>query len=564
LKRWSISTVWQNVRHLYGRERAASQLMASREKSIIELGHVTHAKIAAGGITDPELTAISQTVDGWDNMLRELQDQRDGENVPSAARLSDRVSEPAAGVQPHEEARADVKPVWKFGSFGAFLSVILLLALCLAISTVANQLLDTAVATGKSAVAEHVQSAANQVKEKLDEVKPELLGGPLTERAAGKVRDALQSKWSALTDFQHAADFDLLDVPLTYLLVHNVASKATLNIGGSIVANEMNVHAGIYAFLLIPLLAFAIGGYVSAWRMRVQSVKQVLWLSLVIGAANALFLTLLASLAGFSAAVDLPGRIGNIDVAYRFSSASALWNGFVLGTAFSLFGAMFRLAGFRWGKHWRSGVIPYGEAVHRAMMTLLYGFGLSLLYVLILLWIKGSLSAVLALLLPQLAVYVWGIANGSVFQMTNIFAGQGKQLDVSVFTGIQGAGMGEYAAEWNGFIIAAALLPIVLMLIAGMRMKQELGSSSRVAFVFSVAYAGLLSILTMLMRIGINVRGSSAVMDTKSVTMEAGFSALATFATSFIIAYACISLGLRWNRRRRSTPQKASGESISG
>ncbi|WP_135556446.1 hypothetical protein [Paenibacillus cymbidii] len=555
MTKWQMPTVWQKVRHQYGREREATQLMASREKSVIELGHVAHAKIAAGHISDPELTAISHTIDGWDRMLHELQERRgqDGANALSGYNFPDSVGgEPAKGDSAHGVARTGVHPVWRFGGFGAFLSVILLLAFCLAISTVANRLLDQAVASGKSAVAERVQGAADQVKEKLDEVKPGLLGGPLSERAAGKVRDALQSKWSALTDFQHATDFDLLDVPLTYLLVHNVASKATLHIGGNVVASELNVHAGIYAFLLVPLLAFAIGGYVAAWRMRVKSAKQALWLSLVMGAANALFLMLLASLAGFSTAVDLPGKIGSIDVAYRFSLASALWNGLVLGAAFSLFGAMLRLTGFRWGKHWRSGVIPYGEAVHQAMLTLLYGVGASLLYALVLLWIKGSLSTVLVLLLPQLAVYVWGIANGSVFHMTNIFAGQGKQLEVSVFTGIQGAGMNEYAAEWYGFLIAAALLPIVLFLLAGKRMKQDLGHSSKVAMVFSVAYAGLLSILTMLMQIGISVRGSSAVVDTKSVTLEAGFSGLATFVTSFIVAYACVSLGLKWNRRKLS------------
>lgn len=108
--------------------------------------------------------------------------------------------------------------------------------------------------------------------------------------------------------------------------------------------------------------------------------------------------------------------------------------------------------------------------------------------------------------LPQLAIYRWGIAIGNLFLMTNFIAGQGKQVEVAVFTGVQGAGMEGLAAEWRLYVLLSAPLPVALLLIAGMRMKPKFGEPHRQSMVFGAAYAVLMSFLMVLTRIGMTVR----------------------------------------------------------
>ncbi|THF84523.1 hypothetical protein [Cohnella fermenti] len=542
------------LRQLYERQRAASRLAAHREKSLLELGHVAHAKLQAGDISDPELGRISQAVGNWDRMLQELhgaEGRASGTEAPASDSVgSDRGRKGAASLP--DKLWTAARPVWKHGGFGALLSVVLLLALCLAIVTVGNRALNQGADIGRTAIAEQVQGAVGQVQEKLGETGQERLNGPLGERISGGIRDALESKLSAVTDLRSGIDFNLLKVPTTYLLVHNVESKAELNTGGGLVASELRVQSGVYAFLLVPLLAFLIGGYVAARRMRVQTAKQAAGLALVIGAVNAIVLALMTTLSGFSAEADLPGRVGSIGIDYSFSFFGALRNGFLLGALFGFAGAMLRLSSFRWARHLHGGIIPYGEPIRRAAATVAYGLGISLLYSLAVLWGTGAPSPLLVWLLPQVAFYVWGIANGNVFHMTNLLAGQGRQLEVSVFAGIQGTGTGEAAAAWNGFIAASVLIPIVLLLLAGMRMKMNSGRSSQTAAVFGLVYAGLLSVLAMLLRIGVTATGSSALFNTKSIAMTAGFTVPGVFMTSFVAAYVLVSIGLRWSFGRRS------------
>jgi hypothetical protein len=301
----------------------------------------------------------------------------------------------------------------------------------------------------------------------------------------------------------------------------------------------------------LPLLAFLIGGYVSAWRSRIVSLKQALLQSLIVGVANALLMALLTQTSGFSSAMDLPRGIGSVDVVYRFSAASALLNGFVLGTLFSLTGALLKLGGLKWAKIFRSERHSYGEPIRLAAATIAGGVCLCFVYMLILLWSKGMLSATLVLLLPQFAVYAWGIASGNLFHMTNFLASQGKQMEISVFAGIQGTGLEGYASEWNLYVILSALLPLALLLYVGMRLKPGSGSLHRQTIIFSTAYAVLMALMMMLTRIGMTVHGQAAFIDVKSFTLEAGFSALGTLVTCFIVAYVCVTAGTKLNTRYR-------------
>jgi len=545
------------IRRLYARERTAARLMEYREKAVLELGCLAHRKIASGQLVDPELASASQAVDGWDRMLGRMLEQEGTE--AGSARLATAVG-PEASSRPNDKGMAAVPPdigsgateasrvgiqsILQKGLFGALLSVMLTLALCLALSTVANSALNQAVTSGKASVADKVQG-------KLEAVKPDRLNGKPGEQAAEKVRGLLEDKWSAFARFQGDSDFKIVDVPTTYLLAHNVKSAAQIRLGNNLISSDMQFQIGLYAWLLVPLLAFLVGGYVAARRMRMITVRQAVWLALVIGAANALLSWLLAQLSGFSAAMELPRGIGSAAIDFGFSPASGLLNGFALGTVFSLTGALLRLGGFKWAKLMRDGTLPYGEPIRLAAATIVRGVCLCLIYALVLLWAKGALTTVLALLLPQLAIYLWGIANGNLFHMTNFIAGQGKQVEVSVFGGIQGAGMEGATAEWHLYLLLSALLPVALLLFAGMRMKPKSGDPHRQTMLFSAVYALLMSLLTMLTRIGMTVRGQAAFIDVKSFTLEAGFSTLATFATCFIVAYVCVMLGVKAGARQR-------------
>ncbi len=553
--KWFLAAGISKIKRLYARERTAVRLLESREKSIAELGNLTHRKLRAGQIADPELAKVSQAIDGWDRMLGQVLQQSKQDAIsarpfvePEASGHPSDAGEadvpPAVGSDAHGQPLGGVSPFFKQGLFGAFLSVMLALTLCLALSSLANSALNQAVDSGKEAV-------AGKVQDKLEAVKPDRLNGKAGAQVAEKVRGLVEDKWSAFARFQGESDFKIVDVPTTYLLVHNVKSEAHIQLGNNLVSSDMQFQIGLYAWLLVPLLAFLAGGYVAARRMRIVSVRQAVWLSLIVGAANALLSGLLTQLSGFSAALDLPRGIGSANIDFGFSPASALLNGFALGAAFSLSGALLRLGGFKWAKLIRGEALPYSEPVRLAAATVVRGVCLSLVYALALLGAKGAMTTVLALLLPQLAIYLWGIANGNLFHMTNFIAGQGKQVEVSVFGGIQGAGMDGAAAEWHLYLLLSALIPVVLLLIAGMRMNPKFGDPQRQTILFSAAYAVLMSLLTMLTRIGMTVRGQAAFVDVKSFTLEAGFSALATFATCFIVAYVCVTLGVKASARYR-------------
>lgn len=561
MTKWFPASRLSAVKRAFARQRTAVRLWESREKSIIELGHLTHRKIGAGQIKDPELEKASQAIDGWDRLLGQALEQRGPDAVPArptaeadAARRppdtgdADAPASGGAGAQGRPVADG-ARPFLRHGLFGALLSVMLALALCLALSTIANSALNQAVDSAKQAVADKVQG-------KLEAAKPDRLRGQAGVRISDQVRTLAEDKWSALARFQEASDFKLLDVPTAYLLVHNVQSKAHLRLGNDLVTSEMRFQIGLYAGLLIPLLAFLLGGYASARRMRIDSVKQAARLSLVIGAANALWSGLLAQMSGFSTFLALPRGIGSVEADFGFSLASAMLNGFALGAAFSLSGALLRLGGLKWAKRLRGEALPYGEPIRLAAAMIVRGVCLCLVYALALLGAKGALTTVLVVLLPQLAIYGWGVANGNLFQMTNFLAGQGKQVEISVFTGIQGAAMGGGAGEWHLYVLLSALIPVALLLYAGMRMKPELGDPRRQTMVFGAAYALLMSLLAMLTRIGMTVRGQAAFVDVQSFTLEAGFSVLGTFATCFILAYVCATLGAkvgaRYRQRRRT------------
>jgi hypothetical protein len=559
------------VKRFYRRQQTAAQLLESREKSIVELGILTHRKIAGGQIADTELAAVSQTIDGWDRLLGQL--LAEGKGKPASIQPNGQEMQPDVTMHLGEQGgdtlsstvgnetlgrwRIRINPFVWHSLFGALLSVILTLTLCLALSTIANMAINQAVTFGKAAVANKVQ---DKVQEKLDVIKPDKLNGKLGTMATEKVRALVESKWSAFTRFQSEADYTLLDVPTTYLLVHNVKSQAHLGLVSNLASSEMQLQIGLYVWLLLPLLAFLIGGYVSAWRSRIVSLKQALSLSLIVGAANALLMVLLTQTSGFSSALELPRGIGNVDIVYRFSAASALLNGFVLGTLFSLTGALLKLGGFKWAKIFRSERISYSEPIRIAVAAIAGGVLLSFVYMLILLWFKGLLSATLVLLLPQLAVYAWGIASGNIFHMTNFLASQGKQMEISVFAGIQGTGMEGYAAEWNLYVILSALLPLVLLLFIGMRLKPRFGGLPKQTMIFSAAYAVLMALMMLLTRVGMTVRGQAAFIDVKSFTLEAGFSALATLVTCFIVAYVCVTAGAKLNARYRFRRQSSMTE----
>ncbi|MDF2722300.1 MAG: hypothetical protein K0Q59_1975, partial [Paenibacillus sp.] len=316
----------------------------------------------------------------------------------------------------------------------------------------------------------------------------------------------------------------------------------------SLASGGVTVQLGIYALLLVPLLALAFGGYFAAWRMKLKSLREAAVLALIVGIGYSLFLATLALTSDMSAHSSLPRGIVGVEASFRFDPARALLHGFALGALGSLAGCMLRIGVRAAAKELRSRV-PYGRPVGMAALAVVAGIGAALLYAGIVLGAKGLLSPIWLAALPQLAIGLWNVAQGNSLQLTDLAANGGSSISVSLFGGISGNGAAQaYGAEWNPYIAAFAVVPAILLVLAGVWLRGARGAaaeSNGKALVFGIAYAAFMSLTVSLTEVSAAAYAQIGSRSIGSFALQAGFSLAGTFLVCFIAAYLLSLCGMR-------------------
>lgn len=573
------------------RERLGVQLSAEKDKALLELGKLARAKVAAGQITDRELAAAAEDVGRWDRALRKnLAETADADGVEAAAEPAS--SGPFSAFGEHISFRSRFRRLarlsaWrdtastivKHGLLGALLSIVLLAAIGQALSMGANRLLETAVTEAGQTVADNVRERAETARTSLAAnridwpafVPEQEIGNFIRDKLPdlSRLQERLPAGW------QEANLPTLFEAPRIILLLNNVPAELSLSVniappGGRVeseaaVAGGATFGLGLYAFLLVPIVALLFGSYMAARRMKLASLRAAAGLSLTIGVVYALFLYLLTQVSDLSTGGALARGLVGAELIFAFSATQALLHGLTLGTLCGLAGCGFRL-GIRKTIAALRFRVPCGRAIGLAALVACAGIGIGLLYAGIVLFAKGALTPVALALLPQLAIGLWNVAQGNSLHLSDFAADGGSAVRVSLLGGIGGSEAADtFGADWNLFIYLFALVPVVLLALAGIKLRNTNRSGETTgdgnardiadkpgngAIAFSFAYAVLMTAIVLLTNVSATAYGRIGPLSIGSFALEAGFSPTGTFIVCFIAACLLSQLGIRMRRLR--------------
>lgn len=355
---------------------------------------------------------------------------------------------------------------------------------------------------------------------------------------------------------------NLAGVPETIMYTNLV--RAELNASGlsDLLSGGMGISLKWIPILLFPLLSLGIGGYLSARRYSLRLTRDVLPVSLGIGAAYGLFLLLLSFLAGFHHQMDtkilFTSLKGSVD--YTFSAGEALFHGVLFGTLFSWLGQ--KLCGGRY----KSGKAPESfRPIKEAMLATGRGWAAASVLMLIFLLVNEGedLPFRSALqLMPQLGGYAWGVANLGKLSI----AMGGDQMAASVWAGISSVqGKVTPLLTGGGYPLLARLVIVValgVLLWSGKRLAVHSGSLrvklGRV-LQFSLVYALSLAFLALVSNVELVFHGGAfATYEANGEAIAVGIGAIPMFLSSFALAFAVLSAGSILFKSRSRGAQESS------
>ncbi|MBB5173869.1 hypothetical protein [Texcoconibacillus texcoconensis] len=356
--------------------------------------------------------------------------------------------------------------------------------------------------------------------------------------------DALADELGAMAGM---LSFDGFINMMDMIMMAHFVGFSVVGSGGELAELSMSAQTGLYLYLLVPLVALMIGGFVSAKQNAHFGVFERFNLSVVIGAVYGAVLAVFSLFAGTSMALDM-GEFGgpgmDIAVSGQYSFFAALWHGFLLGTIFSFFGALMQFGPPKVTSH-LSGRLTYGESLHQAISTVIRGVLLSVFVLLVVFLVQfgGEVfddTFMFIVLLTQLGGYLWVLLNFIPFSMSADMFGESGALNVSVLSGFEAVGeMGDTAVlnDYGIYLYLGLLLPIALFLWAGYRIRLQVkGDVLKAVLAFSGTYALLMAALATLTAFSFEMNAGSLGVGAEMLEVSIGFGFFTTLFISFITA----------------------------
>lgn len=254
-------------------------------------------------------------------------------------------------------------------------------------------------------------------------------------------------------------------------------------------------------------------------------------------------------------------------MAFGFSATKALLHGLTLGTLCGMAGIGLYMGPRKTLAALRSSA-SYGKPVGLAVLVTVAGIAIGLLYAGIVMYAQGALTPVGLALLPQLAIMLWNVALGNSLQLSEFTADGGSAVRVSLFGGIGGSETANaFGTDWNHFIYLFAIVPIVLFLLAGTKLRANrngetagdnadrgtVGSFHKRAIAFSASCAILMTAIVLLTNVSAAAYGRIGPLSIGSFVLEARFSLAGTSIVCFVTAYLLSLLGIRLRKLRLFT-----------
>ena len=301
-----------------------------------------------------------------------------------------------------------------------------------------------------------------------------------------------------------------------------ISNLVNLKLG---IYNEIyQIKYGLYLILLIPFISLFFGGFISAKRKPEMSVMDRISGAVSLGVIYALILTIIKMFTGVS-------ESSYLGFTFNFSTSGTLFNGFYLGTLFSLFGFLFPMGGFKTTAHLR-GNIKYGESVHQGIATVFRGTILTFVIILITLIIigepdNGEEFLEIGLSATLIGPYLWYFLNLIPINVSGIpFIGGGS---ISIFSLIKEGQLIDtinyYADDYAVVVYFIVLIPLILIFFSGRKIKQYSSGNALIDLgIFSLSYSLMMVFFAAITNINIQ---DSAVME---------FSIIKTFIISFIFS----------------------------
>ncbi|HWL22807.1 MAG TPA: zinc ribbon domain-containing protein [Ureibacillus sp.] len=334
---------------------------------------------------------------------------------------------------------------------------------------------------------------------------------------------------------------------------------------------ELDVHFTYILFILFPILSLFVAGIVYRKTNPVVSNQSFLSGSIGIGLIYSLILTVFSLFSGFSYNFQLADEGAHIkfDVDTSYSLFAAIFNGFIIGTVFSLLGMLFSINFRQITKHLEN-LFPYGGAIHQGFASFTRGFlALSVIMVIILAsklnewksklifeWIDvPGLSQLLekttvfaTYIGVQLSSILYSMLHFSPLSLKVDAEGESGAISYSILSGFHYSGSAlhedmsdlEYFLSFSNldlYLKLAMLIPVLLLLFAGYSLAKSNQASFQSLAVFSLVYS--LFTATLAAACAIHIEGMMDIMDEgkTAFNFSLAVSTIRVFISSFLLAY---------------------------